>query len=261
MNLLIIGTGRVAYHLGHALKRAGHTVVGVAGRRAIATETLARDLGTDAYALNAAPPTVDAILIAVSDDAIAAVAAGLPVSDAVVIHTSGASTLDRLRPHPHRAVLWPLISLSPGAPMDFGELPLVTDADTAAAKDAVSALATSLSRQVHALDHAQRQVVHTAAAISLNFPVHLLARAQALLEQEGIDPQLLLPAFVATAQRAAAIGPAEALTGPARRGDKGTIHDHLERLAQDPELRTAYALLSSMILRAYGHEDHGDNHL
>jgi predicted short-subunit dehydrogenase-like oxidoreductase (DUF2520 family) len=138
---------------------------------------------------------------------------------------------------------------------------LVTDADTAAAKDAVSALATSLSRRVHALDHARRQVVHTAAAISLNFPVHLLARAQALLEQERIDPQLLLPAFVATAQRAATIGPAEALTGPARRGDKGTIHDHLERLAQDPELRTAYVLLSSMILRAYGHEDHGDTHL
>jgi len=54
------------------------------------------------------------------------------------------------------------------------------------------------------------------------------------LEQERIDPQLLLPAFVATAQRAATIGPAEALTGPARRGDKGTIHDHLNAWPRIP---------------------------
>lgn len=260
-SILLIGTGRVAFHLGHALKRAGHELVGVAGRNATHVDALAHDLNTASFALNASLPAASAILIAVSDDAIAAVAMNIPVGDAVVIHTSGAAELDRLLPHPHRAVLWPLISLSPGEPMEFREVPLVIDANTATARSMVGAIANSLSHHVHELDHKRRELVHAAAAISLNLPVFLLARAQALLGEQGIDPRILLPSFVAMAQKTAAVGATEALTGPARRGDLGTIHHHLDRLTDDPELRAAYARLSSMILRAYGHPDHGHTDL
>lgn len=252
----IIGTGRVAFHLGHALKQAGHPIAGIAGRDEKRTHTLSEVVGTRAFTLNDAFPAVDVILIAVSDDAIADVAMHIPIGDAVVIHTSGASDLDKLLPHADRAVLWPLISLSPGEPMDFQKIPLVIDASTERARSAVRSLAESLSEQVVELGPEQRELVHTAAAISLNFPAHLLARAQDLLQNNGIDPSLLVPSFVAMAQKAAAIGASKALTGPARRGDIGTVRHHLDRLTQDPELRAAYALLSSMILRAYGHPDH-----
>ncbi len=257
-SILLIGTGRVAFHLGHALKRAGHGIVGVAARNANASTNLATELGTTAYPLQGALPPADVILIAVSDDAIAEVAMNIPISDAIVIHTSGASEVDRLLPHPQRGVLWPLISLSLGEAMDFTHVPLVTDANSDRARTVITALATSLSDQVNELSHDQRELVHATAAISLNFPLLLLARSQELLEKQGIDPGILMPSFVAMAQKAAAIGASEALTGPARRGDLGTIHRHLDRLTDDPELRAAYARLSSMILRAYGHPDHGN---
>lgn len=255
--VLLIGTGRVAFHLGHALKRAGHEIVGIVGRNGHHTRALAHELGAPGLALNDAFPRTDVILIAVSDDAIADVAMNLPIGGAVLIHTSGASDLDKLLPHPDRAVLWPVMSLSPGEPMDFNHVPLVIDANTERARMNARTLAASLSDHVTELDHHQRQLVHAAASISLNLPVFLLARAQELLQRNAIDPSVLTSSFVAMAQKVATIGASDALTGPARRGDISTIQHHLGRLADDPELRAAYALLSSMILRAYGHPDHG----
>lgn len=254
--ILIIGTGRAAFHLGHAMQRSGHRITGIVGRNAEHSKALADDLQTPAFTPNDPLPAADVIVIAVSDDAIADVAMNIPITDAVMVHTSGASDLDKLLPHPDRAVLWPVMSMSPGATMDFKLVPLVIDANTERARIAVRAIASSLSGHVVELSFAQRELVHATAAVSLNFPVHLLARAQALLQSNDIDPTILGPSFRVMAEKASTMEASEALTGPARRGDLGTIHHHLDRLTQDPELRAAYALLSSMILRAYGHPDH-----
>ena len=256
-SILLIGTGRVGFHLGHAIKRAGLDLVGICGRNAQQVDQRAAELGIPSLKLADAPGKADIIVIAVSDDAIADVAMNIPIGDAVVMHTSGASDLEKLLPHPHRAVLWPVISLSPGEPMDFRSVPLVIEANSDLSRDRVMELAQVLSERVMELTHAQRELVHASAAISLNFPLHLLARVQDLLADHAIDPSILLPSFVAMAQKAATIGASEALTGPAQRGDLGTIRHHLDRLTDDPELRAAYARLSSMILRAYGHPDHG----
>ena len=258
---LLIGTGRAAFHLGHAIQRGDGGLVGIAGRNIEHARELASELDTTAFHLNEALPDADLILIAVSDDAISDVAMNIPAGDAVVAHTSGAGDLDKLLPHPDRGVLWPIIALSPGEPMDLSRVPLVIDGNSEHARTTLMELASSLSVRVNALDHQQRELVHAAAAISLNLPTYLLARSQQLLQDKGIDPDILVPAFVAMARRVEAIGALEALTGPARRGDLGTIHHHLDRLTDDPELRAAYARLSSMILRAHGHPDHGHTDL
>lgn len=255
--ILLIGTGRVAFHLGHALKNGGADLVGLVGRNSDRTNALATELGTKAFAFDPSLPDTEIVLIAVSDDAIATVAAQLPPSRAVHIHTSGASGLDRMSPHEHQAVLWPLMTLSPGRPMDLRQVPLVTDANTDKAAQAVKALAEGISERVSPLSLADRELVHLAAAMSTNLPLFLLSEAQRLLGTAGIDPAILLPSFRAMAANAERIGAQEALTGPARRGDHGTIQRHLDRLAHEPDLRRAYALLSTMILRAHGHKDHG----
>ena len=255
--ILLIGTGRVAFHLGHALKNAGTHLVGLVGRNPERTSPLARELGVPAFEFGQTLPDAEINLIAVSDDAIATVAAQLPASDAVFIHTSGASGLERLAPHEHRAVLWPLMTLSPGQAMDLRQVPLITDAGTEKASQAVKLLAERISERVTALGHTDRELVHLAAAMCTNLPLFLLGEAQRLLSDAEIDPKVLLPSFRVMAAKAESIGAQEALTGPARRGDQGTIQRHLDRLAHEPDLRRAYGLLSTMILRAHGHKDHG----
>jgi predicted short-subunit dehydrogenase-like oxidoreductase (DUF2520 family) len=81
--------------------------------------------------------------------------------------------------------------------------------------------------------------------------------AQRLLKQEKLPPNLLMPLWKLTAQKVTTIGPAEALTGPARRGDITSVKRHLELLQGEADLRRAYAQLSSMVLKAHGHPTDG----
>lgn len=257
---MIIGTGRAAFHLGHAFARSGVPVVGVAGRDAQRTRDLAVALGTRAFGLGDALPQASTTLLAVSDDAIASVAARLPRSNGLFVHCSGTRPLDELAPHLERAVLWPIQALSVGEPLDLSAVPLVVDGATSQALEAITALAGCIGRRVHVLAHEERRAVHLAAAITSNLPVFLAAEAQRLLAREGLPTDLLTPLWRTTAERTAQLGPTLALTGPATRGDTGTIQAHLDLLAHDADLRRVYALLSDMILTAYGHPRLDDHH-
>ncbi len=259
-DVLIIGTGRAAFHLGHALVGAGVRVVGVAGRNSDYADVLATALGTQVLGLGGALPEVQVTLLAVSDDAIAPVAATLPQRDGLLVHCSGTRALDELAPHAQRAVLWPIQALSVGAPLDLSDVPLVVEANTQEALEAITTLAQRIGPKVHVLALEERRRVHLAAAITSNMPVFLAAEAQRLLVRDGLPSDLLTPLWRTTAERVAALGPDKALTGPARRGDTGTIHTHLDLLTHDPDLRRVYALLSDMVLRAYGHQGLEDPH-
>ena len=252
--ILLIGTGRMAYQLGHSLLERRADLVGVAGRNTSALKDLARHLDRPACGLHEALPEADLVLLAVSDDAIAEVAAALPPTQAVVAHTAGAKDLDVLAPHAHRGVLWPIQSLSHGAPVDMREVPLVVDGSDEHSRELLLDLARDLSNSVLQLPHEQRQYIHLAAVMASNFPVFLLGEARRVLKEHQLPPGLLNPLWRMTAAKAASIGPGEALTGPARRGDRETIDRHLALLAPDPDLRRAYALLSELIMRAHGHD-------
>lgn len=257
MNIFLIGTGRMSYHLGHAIRKAGHSIVGITGRDPHKLADMARILECPAIRWNQEAPSADAIVIATSDDAIAEVSGRLTPSKALVMHTAGTVDLDVLAPHEHRAVLWPAQTLSHGAPTDLSDVPLMVEGNTAQAQENVLKLARSISGSVFQLTHAQRQRMHLAAAITSNLPVFLVREAQRLLRQENLPPDLLMPLWRTTAANVSAIGPEHALTGPARRGDTLSINRHLDQLASDPDLRRAYAQLSAMILKAYGHPTDG----
>lgn len=255
--VLIVGTGRAAHHLGQALKRGGNQLVGVVGRDTTKAASLANTLGTVAFTLGSTLPESDLVLLAVSDDALAEVAARLPRTEAIVAHVSGAKPLDVLLPHARRGVLWPVQSLAAGATVDLSQSPLVVDANNEDTKLALLALARGISQRVLELAHADRLVLHAAAVFASNFPIFLLGEAQRLLREHDLPGELLLPLWSNSAQRAASIGPEQALTGPARRGDLDTLQQHLALLTADPDLRRAYALLSRSILKAHGHPTDG----
>lgn len=252
--ILIIGTGRMAYQLGQAMVKAGLDVVGVAGRNAEARAALARFLDTRTIDLTKPLPPVDLILLAVSDDAIAEVAAALPQTNAVVAHTAGALGYELLAPHVHGGVLWPIQSLSHGAAMDLRDVPLVVDAKDDHTRKVLKDLSGRISEVVLELPLDQRQRVHLAAVLTSNLTVWLVREAQRLLREQKLPPSLLTPLWKATAAKVAMFGPDSALTGPARRGDVRTMEHHLELLKQDPDLHAVYSLLSGQIQRTYAHE-------
>lgn len=252
-SLLIIGTGRAAFHLGHAFIKAGVKLNGLVGRDLTRAKDLAAELGTSGYLLGEELPSADVVLLAVSDDAIATVAQALPRTTGVVAHVSGGRSLDVLVPHTSQGVLWPIQTLGVGSPIDLGNVPLIVDGNTDHAKHVMRTLAQQVSSHVTELAHAQRQRVHLAAVLTSNFPVFLVREGQRLLRDVQLPKDLLGPLWITTAARVAELGPEKALTGPARRGDLRTIEQHLAQLSDDPDLQEAYGVLSNLILKAYGH--------
>ncbi len=259
-SILIIGTGRLAFHLGHALKHNGLGLAGVAGRNAGRTAKLADKLGCGAFGLHGALPPAGMRVLAVSDDAIRAVAEALPKDGTPVIHLSGSNSLDLLQAHAHRGVMWPMHSFGTGEPADFSTIPLVIDADDEATLAFVRKVASTLSGHVVQLPMEQRQRLHLSAVMASNFPVFLLREASRLLTAHGIDATLLHPLWKTAAERALH-DPDKAVTGPARRGDVNTMAKQLELLADEPELRRAYAALSKLILHTYHPETRGQQDL
>lgn len=251
--IVLIGTGRAAFHLGHALVRGGMAPIAVAGRDRERTAKLAADLGVAALSLNDELPACDLVLIAVKDDAIASVAAGIKPSSALLVHTSGAKGLDLLLPHEQRGVLWPILSLGEGAPLDLRGIPLVVEGNTEHARELLVAVAGIISGRLLELSHEQRQYVHLAAVLMNNFPVFLAGEAQRLLRAHALPDDLLAPLWRTMAWNVLEHGPEASLTGPARRGDERTMERHLDLLADEPELRQVYALISDQIRKAHSH--------
>lgn len=257
--ILLIGTGRLAFHLGHALLCSGMQMVGVAGRNLQKAGELAKALGCAAFPLGGPLPKAALRILAVSDDAIQAVSAQLPADGTPVIHLSGSKPLELLGAHARRGVVWPIRSFSPGAPADFHKVPLVVDAADAATLGQLLALAEHLSSVVVHLPFSQRQRLHLSAVLASNFPVFLLREAERLLKEHGIAPALVHPLWEA-ATSIAMNGADQAVTGPARRGDVKTIEQHQRLLEGEPELRRAYTAISELILHTYHpeHRDHKD---
>ena len=250
--LLLYGTGRAATHLGHAFVKAGVQVVGVVGRNEEARNALAKALSTKAYGTSDELPKTDLILLAIADDAIEQVALSLPQNETVMAHCSGARSLDALEPHVNRGVLWPIQTLGIVDPIDLTNAPLVIDGNTERSRTVLHDLAKKVSTNVIELAFVQRQRVHLAAVLTSNLPVFLVREGQRLLQEADLPTTLLEPLWQATAKRITELGPEAALTGPARRGDIRTVKQHLDQLEDDPDLRDAYALLSKLIMRAYG---------
>jgi predicted short-subunit dehydrogenase-like oxidoreductase (DUF2520 family) len=96
-----------------------------------------------------------------------------------------------------------------------------------------------------ALATGAKAAYHAGAVIASNYLVALAAMASRVAAAAGIPnalaDRMYLPLLLGTAENLAHVSPAEALTGPIRRGDLGTVRAHLEALT--PEDRSLYARL------------------
>ena len=248
----LLGTGRVASHLGPALAAAGHQVAFVWGRTASAAAALAARLpGARALPSLAPPlPPADVYLLAVPDAAVAPLLATTTwPAGALVAHLAGSLPLSVFEAQPavRGGVFYPLQTFSPGRAIDWPAVPLCIEAADLAAETTLLALATSLSQQVRRLDSAQRLKLHVAAVFANNFTNHLLGIADALLAEAGLPPALLTPLVRETVAKALAYPPFAVQTGPAVRQDAPTLAAHEAALAAHPAWQYLYARLTASI--------------
>lgn len=237
-NISFIGSGKLALQLGSAFKEKGHRIVEVWNRDADRAKALAENLDARSADQLSALGDADFYILALPDDVIQELGALLPIGQGMVIHTSGSTPSD---PFP---AFWPIASLSDEETLNFDAVPICISAGDEVQVSELRDLGQSISSHVFELSDAQRLKLHLAAVITNNFAFYLLREAQALVKAEGLDWSTLEPLLQQTLKSVK--DPASKQTGPAARGDRGTVEKHLA-LLDSQDLKDVYRLFSDQI--------------
>ena len=235
MKISIIGAGNVGSNFAARFRRAGVEDVSL----------YSPSLG-NMSAFN--PHEADVVIIAVTDDAIPGLLASLPLAPSTLwIHTSGSVGIDAFEPekYPRRGIIYPLQTMLKGVEPDWDNVPIFIEGDD----ELTSELARMLSPRVAPLDSLSRRRAHAAAVLCCNLAMYLWSLSERVMTEAGLDFSMLRPLMELTLERAVSGSPEQSLTGPARRGDLGTIHKHLDAL--DDETAEVYKLLTQNILNRF----------
>jgi predicted short-subunit dehydrogenase-like oxidoreductase (DUF2520 family) len=261
MDIAIIGAGTVGTAVAVLWTRAGHRITAVSGRQATKDRVarwLPRVPVLDAVS---AAATASVTVLAVPDDALGAVAAQIAPSvrpDDAVVHMSGAASVHAIDPAGGRSLaVHPLQTFADVAGA-VATLPGCTVAVTAT-DDAGWPLGEQLARDLGAapfrLTDDMRPLYHAAAVFASNYLVATSGAAAELFAAAGVpDPaSAMLPLQRATLDNIDSLGPRAALTGPAVRGDAGTIARNLTAVAVvSPSLVPAYVAMCDVALDVAG---------
>ena len=249
--IVLVGAGNVASHLSKAL---GDSIVAVCSRNIEHARNLASPIGaeaTDDFS-RLAEFSPDIVILSIADNATAEVVAaiGSIESKPLVVHTSGTVEKEALLPiSPRTGVLYPLQSFSAGVDVDIREVPFFTEAAEEADYAIVDEVARIISPHVHHADAEHRRVLHIAGVFSNNFPNILLECVGRILGSAGYPLDVVRPLLKGTVDKTFAVGPHEAQTGPARRGDFDVISRQYQSLPDD--LKPVYKELTTLILRSH----------
>jgi len=249
----IIGAGRVGSIMAAALADAGYSIVGIVSRSGGATPAQPATPAEPAPGGVRQLAAADLLLLAVPDDALAALVESLPVRPGqIVAHTSGAHGVAVLAPAvargAHPLALHPAMTFA-GGPADLDRLRkgisfgLTAPADV---RPAAEALVRDLGGTPEWIPEERRALYHAALAHGANHLVTLVNDALDRLREAGVaQPERVLdPLLHAALDNTLRLGDA-ALTGPVARGDAGTVRGHVAVLTETaPEAAPAYLALA-----------------
>ncbi|NEU08431.1 DUF2520 domain-containing protein [Flavihumibacter sp. R14] len=250
MEIILLGSGNIATHLGKALKMAGQNITQVWSRQYDKATELGDAVGARAVKeLSEISSSAALYILAVNDDAIRTVAEQLKISGGLLIHTSGSTGLDILDGISERTgVFYPIQTFSKSKAVDLRKVPIAVEGNSTEVTNTLHSLASRVSEKVLDMNSVQRRTVHAAAVFACNFTNHMYVLADKLLADQGLDFDLLRPLIAETALKVQGADPATVQTGPAVRNDKSTMDKHLQLLADDPALGELYEKLSQSII-------------
>jgi predicted short-subunit dehydrogenase-like oxidoreductase (DUF2520 family) len=262
MKVAVVGAGRVGTAIAVLLERAGHRIVGISGRAETRGRASAHLPHVPFLEPAEAAAAAELVVIGTPDDVIEPTAGALAAAAAVgpgtwVSHLSGALGLEALRPSRDagaRILATHPLQTFPDVDSALERLPDCSIAVTAEDEEGYL-LGERLANDLHAvpfrLADELRPLYHAAAVFASNYLVTASAIAESLFAAAGLpDPaHAMAPLQRASLDHVEQLGPARALTGPAVRGDAGTVRRNLEALERHaPGLVPSYVTMARATL-------------
>jgi predicted short-subunit dehydrogenase-like oxidoreductase (DUF2520 family) len=251
-----IGSGNVAWHLAPALDNTDFAVREVYSRNpahaaALVDKLYEADVKTS-LDFSDSPSTI--FIIAVPDDAIQSIVQEIILPDeAILVHTSGSQPLSALgyAAIPGIGVFYPLQTFSKSKKVDFADVPIFVESENPGTEKVLLAMAKAISKNVHQVTSQERKAMHVAAVFASNFTNHMLLIAQQIMKENNLNFDWLKPLIAEMINKSISIGPEQAQTGPARRGDFEILDRHMEFLQNDEQRAEIYKVISQHIIDRY----------
>lgn len=236
----LIGSGNVATALGRAWLEHGIEIVACYNRKQ-SPLSWNSDLQPLASPRDL-PSTLDAILVATSDDSVLEIIANLPVGP-LVVHFSGSLPL----PSRPGGAIWPIQSIRKENHSVDSTFPLVLNATDDASQHLLMPFAQKIASQLHSLSDTERKAAHLAAVFASNFSNHSLSIAQALATKSRLPWSTFEPLIQTILEQGMLGASFDQQTGPALRHEEHVVQAHREALNSNPEWLSVYEAMTASI--------------
>ncbi|MFZ9661366.1 MAG: Rossmann-like and DUF2520 domain-containing protein [Chitinophagaceae bacterium] len=254
MDIVIFGSGNVAWSLGHSLHSSGHKILQIISRNSDTGAMLSKELSSEFVLLSDCNFTFskDTIcIIAYPDDILRDISKIYQLNNCIAVHTAGSVSMNILSGISLRyGVFYPLQTLKTGIRVQ-NEYPILIDANDPETLLILNSLASSISNKVERADDTKREKVHLAAVIVNNLVNHLYTLTSEYCKRQNIDFHLLMPLLYETISRIEWSSPSLVQTGPAVRNDQKTINRHIKLMDEFPDLQNIYKMISESIQKYY----------
>ncbi|UZT96353.1 DUF2520 domain-containing protein [Chryseobacterium fluminis] len=247
MQIVIIGSGNVAYHLAKAFILNTISVAQVFGRNEMELSKISQELNIP-YSTEKLEDA-DLYIICVSDRSVEDVSALITKKDCLVAHTSGSLPKEILKGGYRKSSFYPLQTFSKSKDLDYTQIPFFIETETEDDQKILSDLASEISERVMESTYEKRKYIHLTAVFACNFVNHLFARAKEISDAQEIPFNYFLPLIDETVRKIDTIEPKAAQTGPAVRNDKRIMELH-ELLLKDESLEI-YKTMNHSIQKMY----------
>jgi len=253
LNFCFIGAGNLATHLSKAFQNKGFDISQVYSRTELSAKELAEKLAANYVTLaDEIDLNADIYFVALKDSAVDEVLSQINFGNKLVVHCSGSLPLSALRKYAENiGVFYPLQTFSKSRDVDFKEIPVFIESNSAKNEKVLLQLAREISDSVSVIDSDKRKTLHISAVFACNFVNYFYSIAAEILKSKDIPFDVLKPLIGETAGKVLEIHPEKAQTGPAVRFDENIINAHLQELNNFGEYRQLYKSISKSIFEHY----------
>ena len=259
----ILGAGNVGWHLAQAMYDKGLQISSVYNRSWYKAKELSDQVNSFGIKrIEELPKDSDLYLLCVVDDVIDEIGEQLyhhlgKESTSIVAHVSGNKSSDILSNFRHFGAFYPLQTFNRNRDVYFQQIPILINGGDQSTEIALMSLAQQLSGDVRIVTNMSKRAAHLAAVIVNNFSHHLLYKAHQLMQDMGVEGDVLTPLIRETFDRLHDPDLLyETQSGPAKRHDKGTLEDHLKLIENDRHLKNIYKSVTQSIMYTYKSEHH-----
>ena len=246
-NIILLGSGNVATHLGIALKNSNYNILQVYSKSIENAKLLAKKLDANFTNDLTKLKSSDLIIISINDYAILSVLS--QIKNTAIVHTSGSIGLNIFKgKFSNYGVFYPLQTFNKTVDVNVSEIPFCIEGNSLEFEKQLIEIAKSLSNNVVKMNSQQRKQLHIAAVFACNFSNHMYSIADDLLAKKNIDFKILLPLIRKTNANLENYRPKEVQTGPAKRKDTAIIQEHIATIKEN-EIKELYHRISDNIIK------------